>query len=177
MQIALLRGINVGGKNKLLMKDLARLFEQAGCRDVQTYIQSGNVVFSAKTSLARRLPQTITSAIEEHFGLRVPVIMRSAGQLGAVLRDNPFLREGADPSRLHVAFLADEPAAAQVAALDPDRSPPDAFTVRGKEIFLHCPNGMARSKLTNAYFDGKLGTTSTLRNWNTLQKLAVLAGV
>lgn len=176
MHIALLRGINVGGKNKLPMKDLASLFEDAGCSDVQTYIQSGNVVFSAKAAVTRRLPSAMAQAIEARFGLQVPVILRSATELGAVLRDNPFVQQGADPSTLHVAFLAAAPKAAQVAALDPNRSPPDVFVVRGGEIFLHCPKGMARSKLTNAYFDRKLGTTSTLRNWNTVQKLAALAG-
>jgi uncharacterized protein (DUF1697 family) len=92
------------------------------------------------------------------------------------VRGNPFLEAGADIGTLHVAILADAPAAAKVKALDPDRSPPDAFAVRGREIYLQCPNGYGRTKLTNAYFDSKLATTSTVRNWRTVLKLVELAG-
>jgi len=174
--VALLRGINVGGKNLLPMAKLARMFEAIGCLAVRTYIQSGNVLFEASEALARQVPREIGRAILVDAGLEVPVIVRTADELAAVLRANPFRPGGADPKRLHVAFLADEPAAARVAALDPGRSPPDEFVVRGREIHLHLPNGAARTRLTNAYFDGKLGTVSTLRNLSTVAKLLELAG-
>jgi len=174
--IALLRGINVGGRNKLPMKDLVAMFTDAGCDGVRTYIQSGNVVFSAKRALARRVPALITQAIADRLGLRVPLVMRTAAELEKVVAGNPFLRAGADPKKLHVAFLAKQPTAARVATLQPDRSPPDEFSVRGREIYLHCPNGVARTKLTNAYFDARLTTTTTVRNWNTVLKLCELAG-
>ncbi len=173
--VALLRGINLAGKNRLPMKDLAALFSGAGCGAVTTYIQSGNVVFEASPALARRIPSLIEKAIADDFGYQVPVVMRTGAELGRILRGNPFLRAGADAGTLHVAFLADTPAAARVKALDPDRSPPDAFKVRGRDIYLHCPNGFGRSKLSNAYFDSKLGTTSTVRNWNTVVTLCDLA--
>jgi uncharacterized protein (DUF1697 family) len=169
--IALLRGINVGGKNKLPMKDLAALFRDAGCDRVQTYIQSGNVVFQATPALASRIPALIAKAISESFGYRVPVVTRTADKLREIARGNPFLRSGADPKTLHVMFLMDVPAAAGVAELDPARSTPDEFLVRGREIYLHCPGGMARTKLTNQYFDSRLNTTSTARNWRTVLKL------
>jgi uncharacterized protein (DUF1697 family) len=172
--VALLRGVNVGGKHRLPMKDLAAMFEAAGCRDVRTYIQSGNVVFRAGAPLAKKVPAVIAGAISRKFGFEAPVIVRSTGEMLAITRANPFLKAGVDISRLHVLFLADAPAKAAVAALDPDRSPPDRFSVKGSEIFLHLPNGAGRSKLTNQYFDTKLETISSARNWNTVTTLLEL---
>ena len=169
--VALLRGVNLAGKNRLAMKHLAEIFIGAGCRDVVTYIQSGNVVFRAEPGVLEGLAGAVTRQIAERFGLRVPVILRTAAQLGDTIRHNPFLNGGAEEANLHVYFLADLPAQKSVAALDPDRSPPDAFSVRNREVYLHLPNGMGRSKLTNAYFDSKLGTVATARNWRTVLKL------
>jgi uncharacterized protein (DUF1697 family) len=172
--VALLRGINVGGKNKLPMKDLIALCTEAGCGDVRTHIQSGNVLFSAAPKLAGGLAADIARRIEAECGFGVPVVLRDAAELAAVPHDNPFAK-GTDPDHLHVAFLATAPSKAQIAALDPQRSPPDRFAVRGRDIYLALPNGVARSKLTNAYFDSKLATVSTLRNWRTVLKLIELA--
>ncbi|MEM7677799.1 MAG: DUF1697 domain-containing protein [Myxococcota bacterium] len=172
--MALLRGINVGGKNKLPMKDLAAMFGDAGCWDVQTYIQSGNVVFRAKQALARRIPSLIAQSIEEGFGFSVPVVLRPGDELLTVAGSNPFLRGEADTKKLHVAFLDKEPSNAKIASLDPERSSPDQFETRGREIYLYCPNGLARTKLTNNYFDSRLATTSTMRNWKTVLKLCDL---
>jgi uncharacterized protein (DUF1697 family) len=169
--VALLRAINVGGRNALTMKDLVRLCEAAGCRDVATYIQSGNVVFGASAALARKLPAALARAIQAHARLDVPVILREAGALRDVARANPFLRAGADPAELHVGFLADLPTAAQVAALDPRRSPPDEFAVVGREVYFRFPKGVGKTKLTTTYLDAKLGTTITLRNWRTVHAL------
>jgi uncharacterized protein (DUF1697 family) len=169
--LALLRGINLGGKNKLLMKDLIEMFVKAGCTDVRTYIQSGNVVFNAAPGVAERLPGLITAHIAKSLGYRTPVVLRTAEQLGDVVRKNPFLEMGAAEETLHVMFLADLPSARGVEGLDPNRSVPDAFIVRGQEVYLQLPNGVARSKLTNDYFDSKLVTTSTARNWRTVIKL------
>jgi uncharacterized protein (DUF1697 family) len=171
IHVALLRGVNVGGKNVLPMKDLAAMFVAAGCRDVETYIQSGNVVCRAAPALAKKLPATIADAIRERFGYRVPVVMRTADELREVAGRNPFLATGADTAALHVGFLASVPKGDRIAALDAHRSTPDEFAVRGREIYLRLPNGVARSKLTNAYFDATLATTSTVRTWRTLLKL------
>jgi uncharacterized protein (DUF1697 family) len=167
--VALLRGINVGGKNKLPMRALTALFEAAGCRAVSTYIQSGNVIFEARS--VAKLPVLIARRIEEAHGLRVPVIVRSAEELSAIARGNPY----GDEEGVHVMFLAEAPSAARVAALDPRRSPPDEFTVAGANLYLRLPSGVARTRLTNDYFDRTLQTVSTLRNWRTLQKLVELA--
>jgi uncharacterized protein (DUF1697 family) len=172
--IALLRGINLGGRNRLPMKDLVVALSAAGCTDVRTYIQSGNVVFRARPAVARRVPGVVAE-LTARLGFHAAVMTRTADALRDVARSNPFLRAGAAPEGLHVAFLADAPSAARVAALDPSRSPPDAFEVRGREIYLHCPNGFGRTKLGTDYFDAKLATTSTVRNWRTVLTLLALA--
>jgi uncharacterized protein (DUF1697 family) len=169
--VALLRGINVGGKNLLPMKDLVGIFVQAGCTNVRTYIQSGNVLFSIPAPLLKGLPDCVTERIQALFGYRVPIVIRTPEQLARTIRDNPFLLAGESEKTLYVCFLADQPTALAVAKLDPDRSAPDAFRVVNREIYLHLPNGAARSKLTNAYFDGKLSTMCTARNWATVLKL------
>ncbi len=172
MHLALLRSVNVGGRNPLPMKDLARMFVEIECSDVRTYIASGNVIFSAPPTAAKELPALITERIAARFGYRVPVILRTAQELARTIHANPFLRAGKNAKTLHVYFLADLPDAHAVRDLDADRSPPDSFRVSGREIYLHLPNGMARTKLTNAYFDSKLSTTGTARKWATVLKLS-----
>ncbi|HME08844.1 MAG TPA: DUF1697 domain-containing protein [Bryobacteraceae bacterium] len=172
--VALLRAINVGGKNKLPMTDLVEIFSDAGCVNVRSYIQSGNVIFSASPRCAARLPVLIPTRVGERFGHKPPIILRTAEQIETVFATNPFLKMGAPEETLHVMFLADVPAPGAVKALDPDRSPPDTFLVQGQEIYLRMPNGMGETKLTNAYFDSKLATISTARNWRTVGKLLEL---
>ncbi len=176
VHVALLRGINVGGKNKIPMQDLVAMFTKAGCSEVRSYIQSGNVVFQGGQALAKRIPVLITQAVNKRFGYQIPVLTRTSEEIRKIVRTNPFLKSGADPGVLHVAFLADRPGAAAIKALDPNRSPPDEFKVRGGEIYFHCPNGVARSKLSNAYFDSVLNTTSTVRNWRTVLRVLELNG-
>ena len=172
--VALLRGINVGGRNKLPMKDLVRLFVEAGCDNPRSFIQSGNVVFRADPAVAAGLPDFIAAKIATDFGYRTPVLLRTIAQMRHVMSNNPFLHEGASKDTLHVMFLADRPSQSQVDTLDPNRSPPGAFRVRGQDVYLHLPLGVADTKLTNSYFDSKLGTVSTGRNWRTVTKLLEL---
>jgi uncharacterized protein (DUF1697 family) len=167
----LLRGVNVGGKNRLPMADLAAMFTEAGCKEVRTYIQSGNVVFSSSPETAKGVPGLISQSITERFGFQVPVVLRTSDEVRRVAADNPFLRAGAKVDTLHVVFLAGKPERRRVDALDAKRSPSDSFVVRGREIFLCLPNGVAGSKLSNSYFDSTLATTSTVRNWRTVGKL------
>jgi uncharacterized protein (DUF1697 family) len=153
------------------MEDLIEMFVQAGCGSVRTYIQSGNVIFCAAPSVSAALPSRIATRISKRFGYKIPLVLRTARQIGYVISKNPFLSAGVAEEELHVLFLGDLPASRLIEALDPDRSPPDTFEVRGQEIYLRLPNGMARTKLTNQYFDSKLRTTSTARNWRTVTKL------
>jgi len=170
-QVALLRGVNVGGKNKLPMRDLADMFATAGCENVRTFIQSGNVIFTASRKVSARLAAVVAEGISERFGYRTPVILRTLQELREVVSNNPFPQ---GEERLHVMFLKERPSAERVAALDPKRSAPDAFIVRGADVYLHLPNGAGVSRLTNAWFDSKLTTVSTLRNWRTVTKLLAL---
>lgn len=171
LHVALLRGVNLGGKNRLAMKDLARLCEGLGCRDVRTYLQSGNVVYRAAPELAGRVQTDLRSALATELGLDVPVITRDAHGLHAVVTGSPYIARGLDPATVHAMFLADLPEASLVAALDPARSPGDAFEIANADVHLHLPNGVARTKLTNAWFDARLRTKSTVRNWNTVTAL------
>ncbi len=170
--VALLRGINVGGKAKLPMQELVAIFAAAGAGNVRTYIQSGNVVF--ESDAPEPVVEAVTREIAALYGYPGRIVLRSAAELLAAYGSNPFA--GVLAETLHVYFLADEPAPAAVEALDPERSPGDTFVVRGREVYLKLPQGMARTKLTNAYFDGKLKTVSTARNWTTVGKLVELAG-
>jgi uncharacterized protein (DUF1697 family) len=173
--VALLRGINVGGKNPLPMKALAEEFVAAGCGDVQTFIQSGNVIFSAPPgSDERQLSGLLCARLAERFGYTAPLVLRTVEELRTTIANNPYLSMGAPEETLHVMFLTATPDTARVEKLDPDRSPGDEYRVIGREIYLRLPTGMARTKLTNAYFDSKLDVTSTARNWRTTTKLLEL---
>ncbi|HEY7023017.1 MAG TPA: DUF1697 domain-containing protein [Ktedonobacterales bacterium] len=173
--VALLRGINVGGKNPLPMKALAEEFVAAGCGDVRTFIQSGNVVFSAPPGKDEsELARLLGARLAERFGYTAPLVLRTTEELRDAIANNPCLAMGAPEETLHVMFLTATPDAEAVKKLDPDRSPGDEYRVIGREIYLRLPSGMARTKLTNAYFDSKLGVTSTARNWRTTTKLLEL---
>ncbi len=173
VHVALLRGINVGGNNKLPMVTLAAIFEAAGCTEVRTYIQSGNVVYRPP---GPAVADAVEAAISRTLGLQIPVVTRTSAELAAAVAANPFLAGGADPGHCYLGFLARAPEPARVQALDPERSPGDRFLLRGRDLYLHLPHGSARSKLTNAYFDRALATVTTVRNWRTVLALAALAG-
>lgn len=167
--VAFLRAINIGGRT-LPMPALAKMFEQAGCTEVKTYIQSGNVVFTKDGPLGN-LGATVESAIKKLTGFESPVIVRSRDELAAALKNAPFADPGGEKPALHAMFLSSTPTAARIAALDANRSPGDRFAVHGQHIFLFCPNGVGVSKLTTAYFDSKLQITSTARNFRTIKRL------
>lgn len=174
--VALLRGLNVGGKNRLDMKALAAAFEAAGAADVRTYIQSGNVVFRAPAAKVARVGAAAIERLRAEHGLAVPVVLRSAAELSAAVAANPFRASGeADAKAWHVVFLQARPSAAAAAAVDPRRSPGDELRLVGRELFLRCPAGYGQSKFTPAYLDRVLETVVTVRNWATTVALAALA--
>jgi uncharacterized protein (DUF1697 family) len=173
IHVALLRGLNVGSANRIKMPALIDLFTRAGGREVRTFIQSGNVLFTASDAAAKKVPAAVAKLLAAEFKITSPVVLRSAAQLAAAVKANPFLAQGAALESLHVGFLAEEPGAG--VALDPDRSPGDHFALLGRELYLHLPNGLGKSKLTNAWFDSKLKTISTFRNWNTVLELTRLS--
>ena len=165
--VALLRGVNVGGRT-LPMAELRELVESLGFEDVRTYIQSGNVLFSAKK---RPAPGVLEAAIERRFGLEVDVMFRSALELERTIEHNPF--PDADRSKLHVGFMATKPTA-DVSGLDAEAFLPEQFATVGTELYLHLPNGMGRTKLPD-FVLRRIKVPTTIRNWKTVTKLAELA--
>lgn len=130
--LALLRGINVSGKNMIRMPVLSEIFSGLGCRDVSTYIQSGNVLFNASKTVAAKLESQIETAIQDQLGLSVPVIVRSRAEFSEAVAANPFPEAVSSPKRLNLMFLKLQPEAAALASLDPDRSAPDRYQVLGR---------------------------------------------
>ena len=173
--VAFLRAVNVGGNNKVPMAKLREALTDAGLEEVATVLQSGNVVFRSRKSSAA-VAKVVAGAIEDAFGLKIGVVIRSAAELAALAAHNPFLDgdDDRDPKTLHVAVLSARPTAAVVAKLDPDRSPPDAFAVHGLEVYLSYPSGSGRTKLTLDYLEKTLGVTGTARNWRTVRRLAAM---
>ena len=174
--VSMLRGINVGGHNKINMGELRSLYESLGLQDAQTYVQSGNVVFRTKERNHAVLAKRIEEAIERRFGFRVDVIVRTASELRDVIARNPFAkRRAVDPGKLLITFLANHPSAQardQVLKMNTD---PEELHIDGREVYIYFPNGMGRSKLSWPTIGKKLGTTGTGRNWNSVTKLLEIA--
>jgi uncharacterized protein (DUF1697 family) len=175
VRVALLRGINVGGKTTVPMEQLKSLFASLGHEDVTTYIQSGNVVFRSAPGSEQKVAAALEQRIADTFAVAARVLLRTPAELETIAARNSFLERQSDLTKLHVVFLDRRPAASAVAELDPGRSPPDEFSVLGREVYLHLPNGFGRSKLTIDYFEGRLGAVATARNWRTLLKLIDLS--
>jgi uncharacterized protein (DUF1697 family) len=164
---ALLPAINVGGSKKIAMPALRTCFEDAGCTDVATYIQSGNVVFRMAGS-RKAAATAIEDAIAAGTGHAVPVIMRTGKELRAVIEGNPYPElEG---PKLHV-FFVDGKASTVVRDIDAEAFAPEAFTIATNEIYLALPNGMGRAKLPSKLLKPKPPAPVTARNWNTVRKL------
>ncbi|MFF9771095.1 DUF1697 domain-containing protein [Streptomyces sp. NPDC014636] len=174
--IALLRGINVGGHAKIAMKDLRGLFADMGFAAVRTYLQSGNVVFSAPDPQnPAELAVRIEKRVAEDLGVSLTVLLRSADSLARTLAANPYLGREDDPVKLYVTFLAEEPTAEQAARLEVPAGETAVFTLAGDEIHLHVPDGYGRTKLNNAFIERRLGIPATTRNWRTVGALHALA--
>jgi len=170
----LLRGVNVGGHNKVPMRALQELLASDGHRDVRTYVQSGNVVLRTRLG-ADALAARVESLLAEAMGLSVPSVVRSGPQLAEIVAANPFLAPGRDPGRqLHVAFLAADPDPEGLAGLDPRRAAPEELSVRGRDIYLWCPEGLGQSKVMQGV-ERRLATAATVRNWRTVTELLRMA--
>jgi uncharacterized protein (DUF1697 family) len=173
---SLLRGINVSGQKTIHMADLKNLYEALGFSDVRSYVQSGNVVFAAANPDPATLAASIEAQIRQTFGFDVSVFVRSAPDFQGLLKANPFLHgRSEDPARLHVTFLYALPAAVKLSALEKPAAGNDEFLIAGREIFLFCPDGYGRTKLSNAFFERKLAVPATTRSWNTVNALLQMA--
>jgi uncharacterized protein (DUF1697 family) len=169
--VALLRGINVGGKAKVAMPGLRAAFEEFGAGDVQTYIQSGNVVFTHPERAEATLEKSLRKVISDYAGVGVDVMLRTTAQMRSVVAKSPYPDAGG--TTLHVLFLTAKVDQAAFGKLDLDRFAPEEATAVGREIYLHLPNGIGRAKLPPAL--GKLKVSTTARNWNSVTKLLEMA--
>ena len=175
--VSMLRGINVGGKKRIQMQQLVALYESLGLSNVRTYVQSGNVVFDSAAADASRLARLIEEGITKTFGFSAAVVIRTKDELRRIVESNPFLKDNEiDIDKLHVTFLSGYP---HEAGLDQARAAgdgSDSFVVLDREVYLHCPNGYGRTKLSNDFFEKKLKVTGTTRNWRTVTALLQIVG-
>jgi uncharacterized protein (DUF1697 family) len=172
--ISMLRGVNVSGQKKVSMDALRNCYESMGFREVRTYIQSGNVVFEHRNSEASDLTRKIERQIKDNFGFDVVVIIRTKEEIQAVIENNPF---GAlDATKVHVTFLSLPPASIPTTEIDAARGKGERLSISGNEVYLFCPNGYGKTKLSNSFFERKLEVSATTRNWRTVNALFALAG-
>jgi uncharacterized protein (DUF1697 family) len=170
--VALLRGVNLGRRNRVPMAELRRVFEANGAEGVRTYIQSGNVVFTHRRSGRAALAKEFEAAVSKSFGVASRVVLRTFDEFAAVASAQPF---GPDNSNTFVTFLAAKPARKAVAGLASLEIAPDRVEVVGSDVFVHYPNGVAGARLNGAMLERKLGVPGTGRNWRTVTRLAELA--
>ena len=175
LHVALLRGINIGPRQRIAMGDLRALVTDLGHTSVETYVQSGNVVFQSRSRSTAALAAAIENAITEKLGLTVAVVVRSGPELAAVVAGQPFGDRGADDKQPYVAFLSEEPDRRTVAAVDASAFAPDEIASPGARCTCTTRTGSGRSKLSNAFLERSLGVTSTMRNWRTVKALADLS--
>jgi uncharacterized protein (DUF1697 family) len=173
--IALLRGINVSGRKIAHKADLKRAFESLGFQNVQTYAQSGNVIFDCKRAETAKMAEYIEDKVSEIFGFSSNVIIKTQRELQQIVENNPLVdRANVEPDKLHVTFLSDTPDETVASKLDVSLGQGEMFAIVDKEVYLYCPNGYAKTKLNNAMFEAKLKTLATTRNWKTINKLLAL---
>jgi uncharacterized protein (DUF1697 family) len=173
-QVIMLRGINLGPNRRVPMAELRAVLSDAGYGDVQTYVQSGNVALDA-TIAAAELGREAARLISERFGFEVPVIVRTARQLAAVVKRNPLGDVATEPKRYQVSFLSAKPPAGVVKAMQEAAVESERVVFHGREIYAWHPDGVARSKLWNALAGKGLGVTATARNWTTVLALLEMA--
>jgi uncharacterized protein (DUF1697 family) len=171
--VALLRGINIGSRNRVAMGELRGALEEAGFKDVQTHLQSGNVVLESRAkpeSVGRKAEKVIA----EHFGLEITVVVRSRAELARIVKRNPLGKVATDPKRYQVTFLSARLNAKVVQELEEAAAPEEQVVVVGREVYAWHPKTIARSKLWTKLAGKGLGVTGTSRNWATVEALLAL---
>lgn len=171
--LAILRGINVGGKRKLPMANLRDSVTKIGFTKVQTYIQSGNLLFTAEENDSSRLETLLEEHLLETYDYKIPVIVRTVEELKKAFAENPFALK-TPIKQLHLTFLKESPKPEEVEILQTFPKAPEEFTIIDKNLFLKCTERYSDAKLTNAFIERKLKTTATTRNWKTITKLVEL---
>lgn len=174
--VSLLRGINLGPSRRIAMQALREVYESLGFSDVQTYVQSGNVVCRTTERNLSKLPARIGDAIEVKFGFRSAVVVRTTPEMRGVVAANPFAsREDIEPGKFLVTFLSGEPAAGAAEKVRAIPADPEELRLVGRELYIYFPNGIGRSKLSMAAIEKAVGAAGTGRNWNTVRKLLEMA--
>lgn len=202
--ISILRGINVGGQKKILMADLKKLYESLGFNDIQTYIQSGNVIFNYQNpenkngnnnndnkitlaelqnkiqeNLSLQIVEQITNKIAEQYNIEVPVIIRNVEEMESCIKNNPFIGKYADLDKFHVSFLSQKPTQSNIDKLNDKFKEgnfgADEYVILAKEVYLYCPDGYGITKLSNNFLENKLKVIATTRNWKTVNELFRIA--
>jgi uncharacterized protein (DUF1697 family) len=174
--ISMLRGVNLGSHNRIKMDALRALYEFLKLRDPQTYVQSGNVIFRTEERKLAQLAKRIENGIEQKFGFRTQVILRTTPEMRDVIARNPFAkRRGIDPSKLLVTFLASDPGPEARDKILKLKTDPEELKIDGRELYIYFPNGMARPKLSSPVIEKTLKTSGTGRNWNSVTKLLEIA--
>lgn len=166
--VALWRSINVGGYNRIRMEVLRSVFDGLGYTQVATYLQSGNVVFSAK---GRPEPDRLEAELAARSGVKARVILRDAASLDAALESAPFLDQGWDPGHLYVTFLGSAPDPGRASALVSQPEVAGRLWLVGQEVFLHLPEGYGRSRFNQGFVERHLGVNATVRNWKVASAL------
>ena len=166
--ISMLRGINVSGQKLIKMEALKKAYEELQFKNVTTYIQSGNVIFQYSSVESFELEQKISDQIQKKFGFEVPVLVLLPQELKEILNNNPFANDPKkDISFLHVTFLASVPKEPNMEAISQKMAPGEEFSLVGRVVYLYCPNGYGKTKLTNTFLESKLKVGATTRNWKT----------
>lgn len=170
--VSLFRGINVGSTRKVPMAELKKLHEALGLKNVTTYINSGNVVFTSDNTDLAQLTEQLEESFAETFGFRSNVMLRTTEQLNKVIESTPFQNQPEKaPNWILVFFLATSPVPTAEEDLRRAYGGPEEFHIIGQEMYLYYPEGLGRSKLTNVLIERKLQTAGTGRNWNTILQL------
>lgn len=171
--VALLRAVNVGGRNRIAMADLRELLEGLGYGEVRTHLQSGNAVFAAPgTPSPEHLAREIEGALAERVGPAAKVLVRTRSELARAIAANPLLEMAAgDHSRLLVTFLSHAPDREIIAELAPAEFEPDVFAIGEREIYVWYPDGVRATKLSNAFWERRLDVVASGRNWRTVTRL------
>lgn len=174
--ISILRGINVSGHKMIKMEALRQMFEGLGFKNVQTYIQSGNVIFQHKTTETQKLENKISKKVIEQFYFEIPVIVIVIEEFKEIVKNNPFIRDQSkDAAYLHVTFLSALPEKNNIEKIVEGKYNADELSILDKAIYLYCPNGYGNSKLTNRFLENKLKVLATTRNWKTTNELLRMA--
>jgi len=175
--VSLLRGINVSGQKKIKMADLKALYQSLGFKNVVTYIQSGNVIFNSPSEDLVSLIDIIEKEIEDKYEFHVPVILRTEQEFQWISNSCPYKEAEIEENgtKILVTFLASTPSLEKQELLETHVALPEKLTIKGNEVYLYCPNGYGRSKISNTVIENKLGVTATTRNWKSITKLSALS--